>query len=166
MASATLPYLSIGLVLGDFPPSILPFPSGHSGTSGIAVPLPLGCPALRGSRNARGVLGCTLRLRPREIPIYKQKIAPAVIFIWSSQKNVVYLHPQFHAGDVCTSSAGVADIFKRRLLTLCSDVVKSRKFQKYSGLSNDRCPTGYRLSLLCLFGTSFAFICAHTRTLT
>ena len=26
------------------------------------------------------------------------------------------MHPQFHAGDVCASSAGVADIFKRRLL--------------------------------------------------
>ena len=26
------------------------FPSGHSGTSGIAIPLPLGCPALRGPR--------------------------------------------------------------------------------------------------------------------
>ena len=49
-------------------------------------------------------------------------------FIWSCQKNVVYLHPQFHAGDVCTSSAGVADIFKRRLLALCSDSMKSRKF--------------------------------------
>ena len=78
-------------------------------------------------------------------------------FICPYQKIVVYLRSQFHAGDVCASSAGVADIFKRRLLTLCSDVVKSRKFQKYSGLSNDRCPTGYRLSLLCLFGTLFAY---------
>ena len=57
----------------------------------------------------------------------------------------------------------VADILKRRLLTLCSDVVKSRKFQKYSGLSNDRCSTGYRLSLLCLFGTLFAYSYARTR---
>ena len=31
-------------------------------------------------------------------------------------------------GDVCTSSAWVADIFKRRLLALCSDSMKSRKF--------------------------------------
>ena len=38
------------LVLGDFPPSIPSFPSGHSGISGTAVPLPLGCPALRGPR--------------------------------------------------------------------------------------------------------------------
>ena len=32
-----------------------------------SVPLPLCCYALRGPRNARGVLGCTLRFRPREI---------------------------------------------------------------------------------------------------
>ena len=45
----------------------------------------------------------------------------------------------------------VADILKRRLLALCSDALKSRKFQSSSELSNDRCPTGYRLSLLCLY---------------
>ena len=73
-------------------------------------------------------------------------------FLWSCQKNVVYLRSQFHAGDVCTSSAGVADIFKRRLLTLCSGVFETSQLSKASsGLSNDRCPTGYRLSLLCLF---------------
>ena len=72
------------------------------------------------------------------------------IFICISRKNVVYLHPQFHAGDVCASSAGVADIFKRRLLTLCSDSMELRNFQLYAGLSNGRCPTGYRLSFLCL----------------
>ena len=44
------------------------------------------------------------------------------------QKNVVYLRSQFHAGDVCMSSAGVADILKRRLLTLCSDALKLRNF--------------------------------------
>ena len=38
------------------------------------------------------------------------------------------MHPQFHAGDVCASSAGVADILKRRLLTLCSDALKLRNF--------------------------------------
>ena len=43
---------------------------------------------------------------------------------------------------------GGADILKRRLLALCSDVLKSRKFHAYTELSNDRCPTGYRLSLL------------------
>ena len=66
------------------------------------------------------------------------------------QKIVVYLRSQFHAGDVCASSAGVADILKRRLLTLCSDSMKLRNFQLYAGLSNGRCPTGYRLSSLCL----------------
>ena len=34
----------------------------------------------------------------------------------SIQNISLSLHPQFHAGDVCTSSAGVADILKRRLL--------------------------------------------------
>ena len=34
----------------------------------------------------------------------------------SIQNISLSLHPQFHAGDVCTSSAGVADIVKRRLL--------------------------------------------------
>ena len=58
--------------------------------------------------------------------------------------------------------AGVADIFKRRLLALCSDYQKSRKFQLCSGLSNGRCPTGYRLSLLCLLVRLLHIhICAH-----
>ena len=46
----------------------------------------------------------------------EEKLHYFSIFICISRKNVVYLHPQFHAGDVCASSAGVADIFKRRLL--------------------------------------------------
>ena len=85
-------------------------------------------------------------------------------FFWHFQKKVVYLHPQFHAGDVCTSSAWVADIFKRRLLTLCSDSMKLRNFQLYAGLSNGRCPTGYRLSSLCLSVSVHhlrIFTCAH-----
>ena len=69
------------------------------------------------------------------------------------------MRSQFHAGDVCMSSAGVADIFKRRLLTLCSDVFETSQLSKASsGLSNDRCPTGYRLSLLCQFGY---FLCVY-----
>ena len=82
----------------------------------------------------------------------------------SIQNISLPLHPQFHAGDVCTSSAVVADIFKRRLLTLCSDELKSRKFQPCSGLSNGRCPTGYRLSSLCLLVLVHhlrIFTCAH-----
>ena len=113
------------------------FPSGHSGTSGIAVPLPIGCPALRGPQNATSVMGCTLRFRPREFPrLYTlhftpstKKIAPKAIFICIYAKKSVSLHPQFHAGDVCASSAGVADILKRRLLTLCSGELKLRNFQ-------------------------------------
>ena len=45
------------------------------------------------------------------------------------------MHPQFHAGDVCASSAGVADIFKRRLLALCSDVQKCRSFNHVQDLA-------------------------------
>ena len=56
---------------------------------------------------------------------------------------------------------------KRRLLALCSDALKSRKFQSSSELSNDRCPTGYRLSLLCLFWYRICvYAYARTRTLT
>ena len=61
-------------------------------------------------------------------------------------------------------SVGVADILKRRLLTLCSDSMKLRNFQLYAGLSNGRCPTGYRLSSLCLLVLVHhlrIFTCAH-----
>ena len=82
------------------------------------------------------------------------------------QKKVVPLQPQTCAGDVCTSSAEGSRHIKRRLLALCSDALKSRKFQSSSELSNDRCPTGYRLSLLCLFWYSICvYAYAHTRTL-
>ena len=61
--------------------------------------------------------------------------------------------------DVCTSAEGFADILKRRLLRFVLMISKLRNFQNvHSGLSNDRCPTGYRLSLSCLFGTLFAHI--------
>ncbi len=59
-------------------------------------------------------------------------------------------------------SRGFQDILKRRLLTLCSDGSKSRKFQLCSGLSNDRCPTGYRLSLCAyLVRLLRIYACAH-----
>ena len=61
-------------------------------------------------------------------------------------------------------SRGFQDILKRRLLTLCSDGSKSRKFQLCSGLSNGRCPTGYRLSSLCLLVLVHLlriYVCAH-----
>ena len=76
---------------------------------------------------------------------------------WYFQKKVVSLQPWTCAGDVCIEiltinylRRRVADIFKRRLLTLCSDSMELRNFQLYAGLSNGRCPTGYRLSSLCL----------------
>ena len=72
---------------------------------------------------------------PARNPIYKQKIALKAIFICIYAKIIVSLHPQFHAGDVCASSAGVADILKRRLLTLCSDLLESRKFQEIQDLA-------------------------------
>ena len=59
-------------------------------------------------------------------------------------------------------SRGFQDILKRRLLTLCSDESKSRKFPLVSELSNGRCPTGYRLSLLCLLVRLLHIhVCAH-----
>ena len=66
------------------------FPSGHSGTSSITVPLPLGCPALRGPRNARGVLGCALSFRPREFPHPLKKSHQNAIFLAFLQK-LLYL---------------------------------------------------------------------------
>ena len=59
-----------------FPPLVVFLPVVWQITSSLSshlVPLPLGCPALRGPRNARGVLGCTLRFRPREIPSINKK---------------------------------------------------------------------------------------------
>ena len=76
------------------------------------------------------------------------------------------MHPQFHAGDVCTSSAGVADIFKRRLLRFVLTFRNVASFKILSELSNGRCPTGYRLSLLCQCWYVFCvYAYAHTRTL-
>ena len=37
--------------------------------------------------------------------------------------------------DVCTSAEGFADILKRRLLALCSDTLKSRKFLEFQDLA-------------------------------
>ena len=45
---------------------------------------------------------------------------------------------------------------KKAFIALCSDGLKLRNFQRESGLSNGRCPTGYRMSLLYLWGTHFA----------
>ena len=52
---------------------ILVFPPLFCFASGLAIFSPflfatVGCPALRGPRNARGVMGCTLRFRPQVNP--------------------------------------------------------------------------------------------------
>ena len=64
------------------------------------------------------------------------------IFIWSYQKKVVYLHPQFHAGDVCTSSAWVADIIKA-FISACFGVMKSCKISPYPKQEGSKRPLGY-----------------------
>ena len=88
-------------------------------------------------------------------------------FICTCQKNIVPLHREPALGMSVHRQRRVADIFKRRLLALCSDALKSRKFQSSSELSNDRCPTGYRLSLLCLYWYAICvYVISHTRTLT
>ena len=80
------------------------------------------------------------------------------------QKNVLPLQRETQRRDVCTSAEGFADILKRRLLRFVLMISKLRNFQNvHSGLSNDRCPTGYRLSLCAYFGTSFAYIRMRTR---
>ena len=88
----------------------------------------------------------------------KLKIATKCVFSCSIQKKVLPLRCEPAPRDVCTSSAGGADIFKRRLLALCSGCQKSRKFQPCSGLSNDRCLRGIDLSLCAYFGTLFAYL--------
>ena len=85
------------------------------------------------------------------------------IFICISPKNVVSLHPQFHAGDVCASSAGVADIFKRRLLTLCSGLVKCRSFElMFQDLATVDVLRGMKYPLV-PFGMPFAYTCVRIR---
>ena len=80
-------------------------------------------------------------------------------------KIIVSLHPQFHAGDVCASSAGVADIFKRRLLTLCSDPYEISQFRinvSFQDLATVDVLRGMKYPLV-PFGTPFAYLCVRTR---
>jgi hypothetical protein len=73
--------IAIGcLVLADFPASFPPFPF-------LSAVMLCGVPD-----NARGVLGCTLRFRPREIPPSTKKIALKAIFICIYAKIIVSLH--------------------------------------------------------------------------
>ena len=86
----------------------------------------------------------------------------SLLFTCVIQKKSVPLHREPAPKGVWHQRRRVADILKRRLLTLCSDESKSRKFPLVSELSNGRCPTGYRLSLLCLLVRLLHIhICAH-----
>ena len=60
---------------------------------------------------------------------YTRKITPKSDFSCSIQKNVLPLHREPAPRVVWHHWRRVADILKRRLLALCSDVMKSRKFQ-------------------------------------
>ena len=89
------------------------------------------------------------------------KITLKATFIWSCQKNVVYLHPQFHAGDVCASSAGVADILKRRLLR---SVLTGRNLANFE-LKNQDLATIDVLGM-CISCTRVPFIWVYARICT
>ena len=79
--------IAIGcLVLADFPASSHPF-------SFLSAVMLCGVPD-----NARGVLGCTLRFCPREIPIYKQKIALKAILFAFMQKLLYLCTRKLNAG--------------------------------------------------------------------
>ena len=89
------------------------------------------------------------------------------------QKKLVYskkssnFAAQTCAGDVCTSSAGVADIFKRRLLTLCSDVLKLRNF--HFSIRTQQRQMSYGIQIIPLVPIWYMFcvyMCTHARTLT
>ena len=81
-----------------------------------------------------------------------------------NEKNVVPLQRETQRRDVCTSAEGFADILKRRLLALCSDGSKCRKFRKKNQdlatidvLRDIDCPS------CAYFGTSFAYMRMRTR---
>ena len=63
---------------------------------------------------------------------------------------------------------GFSRHIKKAFIALCSDSMKCRKFQTdVSGLSNDRCPTGYRIvPLVPIWYVFCVYSYAHTRTLT
>ena len=60
--------------------------------------------------------------------------------------------------DVCTSAEGFADILKRRLLALCSDELKSRKFLEFQDLATIDVLRDIDYPSCAYFGTSFACI--------
>ena len=161
--------IAIGcLVLADFPASSLPVTLVH-----LVLPFPFllavllcGVPetlvafwgALCGSARENSPHLYTILFTPST-----KKIALKAIFICIYAKKSVSLHPQFHAGGLRIFRLGFADILKRRLLRFVLTSEMSQ-FQPCSGLSNGRCPTGYRLILLVpIGGTSFAYMCMRAR---
>ena len=100
---------------------------------------------------------------PKKVDFFLRKLTKKSQKSCSIKNNSLPLHREPAPRVVWHHWRRVADILKRRLLALCSDVLKSRKFHAYTELSNDRCPTGYRLSLLCLFGMPFAYILMRAR---
>ena len=83
---ASLSYLCL---LSRIYSGILVFPPLFCFASGLAIFSPflfatVGCPALRGPRNARGVMGCTLRFRPQVNPhLYTLHFTPRGIAVQS-----------------------------------------------------------------------------------
>ena len=61
------------------------------------------------------------------------------------------------------SSAGIADIFKRRLLALCSDALKCRKFQTDRNIATVDVLRDIDYLFCAYFGMSFAYICVRIR---
>ena len=85
--------------------------------------------------------------------------------IWNFQKKVVPLQPQTCAGDVCTSSAEGSRHIKRRLLALCSDSMKSRKFLPDKNLATidvlrdiDYPSCAYLVRLLRIYICAYAYL--------
>ena len=61
-------------------------------------------------------------------------------------------------------SRGFQDIFKRRLLTLCSDLVKCRSFElMFQDLATVDVLRDIDYPSCAYFGTSFAYMCIRTR---
>ena len=62
-------------------------------------------------------------------------------------------------------SAVVSRHIKKAFITLCSDTLESPKFQEIKDLATIDALRDIKLSLLCLFGTSFEYMRARTRLL-
>ena len=96
--------------------------------------------------------------------IFYRKITLKSDFSCTSQNNSLPWHREPAPRDVCTLSAeGSRHIKKAFIDALFWHSEISQISMLVSGLSNGRCPTGYRLSLVCLFGTAFAYIHMRTR---